>query len=208
MRRRCADNRQLSAGIGLALLALLLGGCAQPPKPAPSPTPIPLSAIGMRLPTVVPAPKATPTAAAARNTSPTATARPIISSPTPSTMQVKVYYTRVQQNDVQFVQVERTVPRTAAVGTAALEELLKGTTPAEKAEGLDNPIPEKARLLSLRIADGVAHADFNEALQAQVGGSLRVAAIRNSITLTLLQFPTVKKVVISIAGRTEDILQP
>ena len=123
-------------------------------------------------------------------------------------MKVKVYYTRIEQNDVQFVQVERTVPRTAAVGTTALEELLKGPTPAEKAEGLDSPIPEKTRLLSLRIADGVAYADFNEALQSQVGGSLRVAAIRNAITLTLMQFPTVKKVVISIAGRTEDVLQP
>ena len=123
-------------------------------------------------------------------------------------MKVKAYYIRIEQNDVQFVEVERTVPRTAAVGTAAIEELLKGPTPAEKAEGLDNPIPQQARLRSLRIVDAVAYADFDESLQAQVGGSLRVAAIRNTITLTLLQFPTVKMVVISIEGRSEDILQP
>jgi len=35
-----------------------------------------------------------------------------------------------------------------------------------------------------------------------------VTAIRAQITETLKQFPTVENVVISIDGRTEDILQP
>jgi len=100
------------------------------------------------------------------------------------------------------------VPRTQAVGRAAIEELLKGPTPEEKAQGLDTSIPEGARLRSLKVVDGVAYADFDEALQFQVGGSVRVMVIRRSITLTLLQFPTVQSVVVSIDGRTEDILQP
>jgi len=45
-------------------------------------------------------------------------------------------------------------------------------------------------------------------LQYQVGGSCRVSAIRAQIIETLKQFSTVKNVVISINGRTEDILQP
>jgi len=54
----------------------------------------------------------------------------------------------------------------------------------------------------------VAKADFDEQLEFQVGGSCRVSAIRAEITQTLKQFSTVKEVVISIDGRTEDILQP
>ncbi len=50
--------------------------------------------------------------------------------------------------------------------------------------------------------------DFDETLEKAVGGSCRVAAIRSQITKTLLQFPSFKKVIISINGRTEDILQP
>jgi spore germination protein GerM len=60
----------------------------------------------------------------------------------------------------------------------------------------------------LTIEDGVAKVDFNEQLEYEVSGSCRVSAIRAQITETLKQFPTVKEVIISIDGRTEDILQP
>ena len=50
--------------------------------------------------------------------------------------------------------------------------------------------------------------DFDPQLEFQVGGSCRVAAISSQIRQTLMQFPTVKSVIISIDGRTEDILQP
>ena len=54
----------------------------------------------------------------------------------------------------------------------------------------------------------MAKIDFDSNLEKNVGGSCRVAAIRNQITQTLLQFKTVQSVIISIDGRTEDILQP
>ncbi len=170
----------------LMALVLLAGGCAGGPRPSPTPATAPAPAIQ----------------------APTAAMSPVAASPTPSIMVVKAYFSSIVDNDVEFVPVERTVPRTAAVGQAAIEELLKGPTPEERARGLYSAIPEGARLRSLRVVDGVAYADFDEALQFQVGGSLRVMAIRKSITLTLLQFPTVQSVVISIEGRTEDILQP
>ena len=64
------------------------------------------------------------------------------------------------------------------------------------------------RIQGLTIENGVAKVDFSEQLEFQVGGSCRVAAIRAQITDTLKQFPTVDSVVISIDGRTEDVLQP
>jgi len=45
-------------------------------------------------------------------------------------------------------------------------------------------------------------------IEYQMGGSCRVSAIRSQITQNLLQFPTIKNVIISVNGRTEDILQP
>lgn len=104
--------------------------------------------------------------------------------------------------------VVRTVPATQAVGRAALTELLKGPTPAEQADGYSTSIPAGVSIQALTISDGVARVDFDETLQRAVGGSCRVAAIRHQITDTLKQFPTVTSVVISIDGRTEDILQP
>jgi spore germination protein GerM len=80
---------------------------------------------------------------------------------------------------------------------------------AEQAEGFFTSINQGVKLQSLNIReDGTAFVDFDEQLQAGVGGSCKVSAIRAQITETLKQFPTVKNVIISINGRTEDILQP
>lgn len=104
--------------------------------------------------------------------------------------------------------VERSVPKTAAVARAALEELLKGPTNGEKNNGYFTSINPGVKIQSLTIANGTAKVDFSDTLERAVGGSCRVAAIRAQITETLKQFPTVKNVTISINGRTEDILQP
>lgn len=190
--------------LGLAILAFIVGGCALDGGTAATPPPsLPTSAPAIQSPTP---PLPTPTEV--KPGTPTTVATTTVPSPTPSMTKVKVYYSRSTATDIEFVPVERTIQKTVAIGRAAIEELLKGPTPEEKAQGLSNPIPANARLLSLKIVDGVAYADFDEALQFGVGGSVRTMAIRRMITLTLTQFSTVNEVVISIEGRTEDILQP
>ncbi|MBU1146531.1 GerMN domain-containing protein [Patescibacteria group bacterium] len=104
--------------------------------------------------------------------------------------------------------VERTIPKTTAVAYAALEELLGGPTEDEKAEGYFTSINPDVKIQSLIVVNGIANVDFNEQLEYQVGGSCRVTAIASEIKETLKQFSTVTDVVISIDGRTEDILQP
>ena len=61
---------------------------------------------------------------------------------------------------------------------------------------------------SLIIEDDIVKVDFDEQLEYQIGGSCRVMAIRSQITGTLVQFSEINNVIISINGRTEDILQP
>lgn len=104
--------------------------------------------------------------------------------------------------------VEREIPKTEGIARAALAELLKGPTQEEKNEGYFTNINQGVEIQKLTIADGVAKVDFNEVLEFQIGGSCRVTAIRTEISETLKQFPTIKEVIISIDGRTEDILQP
>lgn len=129
-----------------------------------------------------------------------------------NTIKVKVYFNNdkldpeVSCNKV--FPVEREIVETKKVATAALEELLKGPTTDEKSEGYLTNINEGVKIKSLSIKDGVARVEFNETLERAVGGSCRVAAIRAEITETLKQFSSVKEVIISIDGRTEDILQP
>lgn len=104
--------------------------------------------------------------------------------------------------------VEREIARTPAVGRAALEELFKGPSEQEKEQGFLTSINLGVEIQSLAISEGVARADFSRELEQGAGGSCRVAAIRAQIEQTLKQFSTVDEVVISIDGRTDDILQP
>ena len=130
----------------------------------------------------------------------------------PKTLKVKVYFNN-NKLDPEFscnkvFPVEREVSKTQAVARAALEELLKGSSEKEKVEGFFTSINPGVKIQSLVIENGTVKVDFDEQLEFQVGGSCRVAAIRAQITQTLKQFPTVNSVIISIDGRTEDILQP
>lgn len=110
-------------------------------------------------------------------------------------------------NDVMAL--ERIIPKTQEPARAAIEQLLKGPTDQEKMLGWYSSINDGVKIQSLNIDNnGVAKIDFNEQLENQVAGSCKVSAIRAQITKTLEQFPSVKSVIISINGRTEDILQP
>lgn len=104
--------------------------------------------------------------------------------------------------------VEREVVKTPAIARAALVELLTGTTQTEKEKGFFTSLNPNIKLQKLVIENGVAKVDFNDQLEAQVGGSCRVTAIRAQIVETLKQFLSVKDVIISINSRSEDILQP
>lgn len=123
---------------------------------------------------------------------------------------VQIYFSRSSGEAVECGEVavvSRTIPKTTRVGKAALEELLKGPTTEEEIGGYNTDIPSGSKLNSLVIVNGEARADFNAVTEAG-GGSCSMAARTNQIRRTLLQFPTVKTVVLSIDGRTKDIFQP
>ncbi|HUV81024.1 MAG TPA: GerMN domain-containing protein [Patescibacteria group bacterium] len=128
------------------------------------------------------------------------------------TMTIKAYFNN-DRLDPEFscnkvFPVEREIPETQAVARAALEELLKGPTEEEKSAGFFTSINPGVKIQKLSIENGTLKVDFDEQLEFQVGGSCRVSAIRAQITQTLKQFSTVNEVIISVNGRTEDILQP
>ena len=139
---------------------------------------------------------------------------PVVFSQSHELMTVKVYFNTPKSAqaldfDCKYVEpVERKIPKTAGVAKSALEELLKGPTEKEIAAGLYTSINSGVKIQKIEIYQGTAYVDFDSQLEFQVGGSCRVAAINSQIVETLKQFSTVKDVVISVDGRTEDVLQP
>ena len=104
--------------------------------------------------------------------------------------------------------VEREIMKTSAVARASVEQLLNGPTEGERGQGFFSSIGQGVVLQKITIDSGIAKVDFSDQLEYQAGGSCRVAAIRAQISETLEQFPAIKTVIISINGRTEDILPP
>lgn len=151
-------------------------------------------------------PAASPRPTAARSPSP-------VRSAAPTTISVKAFFGNSRldpgvEDCTRVFPVSRTIASTLAVGREALEELLKGPTAAESAQGYMTSLNAGVKLNSLVIENGTARADFDEMLDRSVGGSCRVAAISSQIRNTLMQFPSVSRVEISMNGRTDDILQP
>lgn len=130
--------------------------------------------------------------------------------PVLDSMTVKTYWTQAGLNfacSTEMFPTERRIPKTAAVGYAALTELLAGPNTKETQESWSTSIPSGVMVKSLTIVDGIAKVTFSSNLES--GGSCRVSLIRAQIEATLKQFPTVTTVIISTEGKTpEESLQP
>jgi hypothetical protein len=130
-----------------------------------------------------------------------------------ATAQVNVFFSsRAKDPNGEFCgtvyAVSRTVPKSTTPARDALEALLAGPTDTESRSGYFTSINSGVTLKSVTIQNGTARADFDAEIEREVGGSCRVTAIRAQITRTLMQFASVKNVVISVNGRTDDVLQP
>jgi hypothetical protein len=120
----------------------------------------------------------TTTSAVPPPTTPT-TATATTNAPQPK-LAIRVYFVR----DGRVAPVRRLVPSTPAVGQSALDELSRGPTTDERADGLSTAIGS-LRLTGLSISNG----------EADLGELTHVSQLAEAqIVYTLTQFPTVRKV--------------
>lgn len=138
----------------------------------------------------------------------------------PDVMYLNVFWVVPEQDELHAR--PRSIARTRQVGTAAINELLWGIGPRNFA-GFDTAIPTpdevltypgrqtnwgaRVRLRKLTIVEGIATVDFTKEMAAYGGGSARVKAITDQVTLTLKQFPSVQEVRILVDGKA-SALQP
>lgn len=101
--------------------------------------------------------------------------------------------------------VSRIIPKTQSVLKAAIEELLKGPTSDEKKLGFETSLTNDVKLNSVKIVGDIATVDLSK---DQSGGSCRIGIVSSQIANTAKQFSNVKKVIISVNGEAEGILQP
>lgn len=131
-----------------------------------------------------------------------------------NTQMVLVYYSVSTETDVDFVAVERGVPKTADVNKLAIETLqewIKGPTEAQKLQGMYNSLNEGVVVNSVTIEDGKATIDFNDKFDTPMGGSTRVMSIAKSIEKIMKQFGVVSFSDIKLTinnGERAAVLEP
>src|SRR3954468_3161739 len=90
---------------------------------------------------------------------------------------VLVYFVR----DGKVGAAGRSVPKTPAIGTAALEELVAGPTAREEAAGLSTALPASTTVDSLDVSGGLATVKLGNALDPLATAQ---------VVFTLTQFPS------------------
>lgn len=130
---------------------------------------------------------------------PTSSGPTVTTSPSTDLVRLTVYF--VSSNE-KLRPVHRLVPRTQGVAAAAIRELVKGPTAAEKRldSRLSSAVPSATRLLGISVKDGVALVDLSKEY-ASGGGSLSMSLRLAQVVYTLTQFPTIHSVNFALDGR-------
>jgi germination protein M len=197
-------NRQsvpLLRSVPVLLATLLLVACApttgtvgtvappsthQPSLPAPSDEPTPG-------PTSVPGQSPTATPGITPGPDPT-------NPPDFTTLRVYFFLGSFVDN-AGLVPVLREIPKTQAVGAAAMRALLEGPNEAELGArpAMYSVVPAGTRFLGLRIEGGIATVNLSREFE-QGGGSASVLGRLAQVVYTLTQFPTVDGVRFELDG--------
>jgi germination protein M len=161
--------------------------------------------IGSRSPDLTPSPSDSPvspqpSATPAGSATPGPTQEP---SQPAETMDLTVYFflDDVSGRGPFLVPVRRTVPRTVGVARAALGELIRGPSAAERdaQPGMSTTVPADTILLGIDIQDGLATVDLSREFE-RGGGTASMTGRLAQVVYTVTQFPTVDRVAFRLDG--------
>ena len=130
------------------------------------------------------------------------------------TMSVKVYFSSEKFNPgsldcSKVFPVTRKIPKTKSVAKAALEELFKGVTKTEAANGYYSFFSDatKSILISVKVKKGMAYVNLKHEVIEKLGNATTTCgggAFDAQLEKTLKQFPSIKKIFFAIEGNPED----
>lgn len=115
--------------------------------------------------------------------------------------EVKVYFYHEPGEYIDLAPVTRLV-NAVAPARPAIEALLKGPTAVERRRGFGSlASASEFRIDSLKISDGTARINFvSNRSWAGWPGDLAPVRFKTAVELTLKQFPSVQRVIVSLNG--------
>jgi spore germination protein GerM len=134
---------------------------------------------------------------------------------TSQTMTIKIYFHPDKLDpDIMDCQkiapTTRTIPKTASVATAALQELFKGPSEEERKSFSGFGPPETNGILKrVKVKNGAAYVNFNKVFLEQMGNASSSCGGGFFLMIegTLKQFPTIKNVYYAVEGNTNDFYE-
>jgi len=162
-------------------------GTVAPPPPTTAPS--------------IDAPSPEPTPGGTPSPTPDGSAAPSPSASAETTTIRAYFFLGSFTHEAGLAPVLREIPKTQAVGAAAMEALLAGPNEDEMAArpAMYTTVPEGTRFLGLTIKDGVATVDLSREFESG-GGSAAVLGRLAQVVYTLTQFPTVDAVSFKLDG--------
>lgn len=148
----------------------------------------------------VPSPE--PTAGGTPSPTPDGSAAPSPTASPAETTTIRAYFFLGSlTHDGGLAPVLREIPKTQAVGAAAMNALLAGPSEAELTArpAMSTTVPEGTRFLGLTIEDGIATVDLSREFGSG-GGTASVLGRLAQVVYTLTQFPTVDAVRFELDG--------
>ncbi|PKM81180.1 MAG: sporulation protein [Firmicutes bacterium HGW-Firmicutes-14] len=125
---------------------------------------------------------------------------PVNPQPTTEKVELTLYF---GDDQAMYLKPEKRTVEKGGMPVAELlvQELIKGP----ETDGLHKTIPDRTKLISLEITDGVAYVNFSkEAKTNHWGGSAGEAMTVQSVVCTLAQLPEIDQVQFLIDGEKEE----
>ena len=124
-----------------------------------------------------------------------------VKASSPKPQRIKIYFYHEPGEHIDLSPVTRVI-RSATPARAAIQALLAGPTPAERRRGFDGlASAHEFAIGKLSIKNGTARVNFvSSRTWAGFPGDIAPVRFKTAVELTLKQFPSVKKVVVSLDG--------
>lgn len=117
---------------------------------------------------------------------------------------VKVYFFRADKLEA----VDRDLPTNENPVVIAIDQLLKGPSEQESANGLATKIPSGTRSRNVDVEGHTAIVDLNSTLVEFEGGTAEARAIVAQIVYTATSVRGIKEVIIKLQGSDQFIIGP
>jgi len=117
---------------------------------------------------------------------------------------IKVYFFRASE----LVAVERELPTNENPVVIAIDQLLRGPSEQEAANGLTTKIPSGTRSRDIDVEGHTAIVDLNSTLVEFEGGSAEAKGIVAQIVYTATSVKGIKEVILKLQGSDQFVIGP